>query len=102
MSGNEVAPDALGARILRLERSLHRTRVTLAGLLAALGLFVLVAWRAPDEVRTQRLILTGEGDSAALVLRAVPSSGGPGLILETPGGQPIMTLGGDAVRPVRR
>jgi hypothetical protein len=102
MTGDEIARDALGARVLRLERSLRRTRLALAGLLAALTLLVLGAWRAQDEVRTQRLVLTGDQDSALVVLRAVPPGGEPGLILATPSGRPIMTLGGDPVRPVRR
>jgi hypothetical protein len=93
---------SLESRVLRLEGSLRRARLALAGLFAVLVLLALVAWRKDDDVRTQRLVLTGDQDSALVVLRAAPSGGGPGLVLETPSGREIMTLGGDAVRPVRR
>jgi len=102
MTGDRVARDGLDARVLRLERSLRRTRLALTSLLGALTLLVVVAWQAADQIRARRLVLTNDQDTAVLVLRAAPSGGEPGLILETPSGRPIMTLGGDPVRPVRR
>lgn len=94
-------PRALELRVARLERALHRTRLFAAGLLALLSLSAMVGWKARDAVRTERLVFTGAGDTAVVVLRAVPGDGYPGLVLETPGGRAVMTLGGNAVRPVR-
>ena len=93
---------SLESRVLRLEGSLRRARLALAGLCAVLVLLALVAWRRDDDVRTQRLVLTNDLDAAVMVLRGVSSASGPGLVLETPSGQRILLLGGDAVRPVRR
>ncbi len=101
MTDGNVHDEALRLRVLRLERTLRRTRLVLHGLVAVLVLGALVAWRAQDEMRTHRLVLTNGVDSAAVVLRAVPPGSEPGVILETTSGRRILVLGGDAARWVR-
>jgi len=101
MTRSNAHDETLEHRVARLEGALRGARRALLAGLALLVLALMVAWRAEDQVRTPRLVLTNGVDSSAVVLRAVPPGGQPGLILETADGRQILVLGGDPVRLVR-
>mgnify|MGYP006342504249 CR=1 FL=1 len=86
----------LESRVEALESSLRRSRrlalllgVALVGITAT-----AMVPQAPDQVTTQRLVLTGPG-SPGVVLLAGPGSS---LVIQTPTGEEVLRLGGPAGR----
>ena len=93
----------LETRVRRLETSLHRSRL-LAFMLGLVVVLIAGAAQVPDAqeaqevVTTERLVLTNEPDSAAVVLVAGPQSS---LVIQTPAGEEVLRLGGPAARRIR-
>lgn len=90
----------LSARLSALESSLRRTRLGLAASALLVVVVCAAGWWAPKTVEAERVLLTDETGTPVVALRGVPASPTPALVLETPGGSHILTLG-PVVRPVR-
>ncbi len=94
----------LEARVSTLETSLSRSRrlafmLGLAVVLIVSAAQVPEAQEAQEVVTTERLVLTNEPDSTAVVLLAGPESS---LVIETPAGEEVMRIGGSDLRRIRR
>jgi hypothetical protein len=90
----------LCARLSALETSLRRTRLGLAGSVLLAVVVSAAGWWAPKTVEAERVLLTDDLGTPVVVLRGVLGTPTPALVLETPGGSHILTLG-PVLRPVR-
>jgi hypothetical protein len=90
----------LSARLSSLEGSLRRTRLALAATALLLVVTFAVGWRAEKTVEAERVLLTDDVGTPVIVLRGVLGTPLPSLVLETPRGTQLLTLG-PVVRPVR-
>jgi len=93
------AHPSLDTRVRMLESSLRQTRRLAWGLALILIVVASAAFVADDdEIRTKKLALLQTNGQPGVVL----ISGSQGnLIIQTPDGQEVMTLGGNPMRPVR-
>ncbi len=91
----------LEARVRSLETSQRHSRLLalVLGLAVVLITGAAMVPQAQEAVTTERLVLTGGPDSAAVVLVAGPESS---LVIETPAGEEVMRLGGPAGRQIKR
>jgi hypothetical protein len=90
----------LSARLSSLEGSLRRTRLALSAVVLLLMVVAAAAWRAQNTVEAAKVLLTDDVGTPVIVLRGVLGTPIPSLVLETPGGTHVLTLG-PVVRPVR-
>lgn len=92
---NQIAEnnEVLRHRIESLEKALRILRVSLAGVVLALAVVLLSAWRSTGEVKAERLLLSGEDGEALIALRGVGTPSSPALRLETADGQQLLLLG---------
>ena len=100
MTDPDLTLATLCTRVSGLEAALRRTRMALAA--AALLLVVAFAggWRAAKDVEAEKVVLTDDAGTPVIVLRGMPGTPMPALVLETPEGGRVLTLG-PVVRPVR-
>ena len=91
----------LESRIDQLERTVRRSRTLSALLGSVIAILVLSAMlpQERDELKGNRLVLTDSEGEPSVVLVAGPESS---LLIETPGGQEVLRLGGPAIRRIGR
>ncbi len=91
----------LEARVRTLETSLRRSRLLafVLGLAVVLITSVALVPRTQVVVSAERLVLTNGPDSSSVVLLAGPESS---LVIETPAGEEVLRLGGQAGRRIGR
>jgi hypothetical protein len=100
MSEDRLVLSGMSERLFALERSLRRTRLGLGALVLVLAVLAAAGWRRVETVEAERVLLVDDVGTPVIALRGVLGTPTPSLILETPGGLRVLTLG-PAVRPVR-
>lgn len=100
MTHDSLTLARLSDRIAAAEASLRRTRLALAATLLCVGVLALSAGWSSKTVEAEKVLFTDDVGTPVIVLRGVPGTPTPGLVLETPGGVEVLTLG-PAMRQVR-
>ena len=100
MNGPNLTLTVVAARLSSLEGSLRRTQLLLAATALLLVVVSAAGWQAEKTVEAEKVLLTDGVGTPVIVLRGVLGTPIPSLVLETPGGTHVLTLG-PVVRPVR-